>query len=212
MSASLDPTARPGPQVVVPGYVKDVIRDATRDGGVCCTVPLISMTPVSTALGELAATCILLSAVCTFVARPAPNHSVAVQFTVLIFGLSYLEVRWARPWRGPCSCDNQLLTLSTLAPCALRYPCSALLQGPYTGASMNPMRSFVPAVWTGVWDQFWVGAQALTSAAAAGVAFVWLALTVSVCPPGLPRRAGRRIRHRCRRLFPVPKQAKERLK
>jgi len=30
------------------------------------------------------------------------------------------------------------------------------LQGQLTGASMNPARSFAPAIWNGAWDNHWI--------------------------------------------------------
>lgn len=32
----------------------------------------------------------------------------------------------------------------------------SMISGPYTGGSMNPVRSFAPALWNGVSEQQWV--------------------------------------------------------
>ncbi|XP_017073122.1 aquaporin isoform X2 [Drosophila eugracilis] len=38
----------------------------------------------------------------------------------------------------------------------LAISCLSLTAGQLTGASMNPARSFAPAIWNGVWDNHWI--------------------------------------------------------
>ncbi|XP_063979295.1 aquaporin AQPAe.a-like [Diachasmimorpha longicaudata] len=38
----------------------------------------------------------------------------------------------------------------------LTVTCLAIVFGPYTGCSMNPARSFAPAIWNGVWQEQWI--------------------------------------------------------
>lgn len=38
----------------------------------------------------------------------------------------------------------------------LAVTCLALVGGAYSGGSMNPARSFGPALYTGVWDSQWI--------------------------------------------------------
>ncbi|XP_032590137.1 aquaporin isoform X2 [Drosophila grimshawi] len=45
---------------------------------------------------------------------------------------------------------------STAIRFGLAIACLSLTAGQYTGASMNPVRSFAPALWNNVWESHWI--------------------------------------------------------
>lgn len=57
--------------------------------------------------------------------------------------------------------DNYLTNLWTVLP-LITTECVAF-QGPYTGASMNPVRSLAPAFWNGTWSGHWVGREVVVA-------------------------------------------------
>src|SRR3954464_6397704 len=59
----------------------------------------------------------------------------------------------------------------------------ALFGGPVTGASMNPARSFGPALVSGTWTDFWVYVTAPVLGAAAG-ALAYQLIRTPLTPPG----------------------------
>ena len=59
---------------------------------------------------------------------------------------------------------------------------AALLVGPLTGASMNPARSFGPALFAGSWDQFWIYILAPTIGAALAIVTCRAAKGSECCP------------------------------
>ena len=59
----------------------------------------------------------------------------------------------------------------------------ALFGGPVTGASMNPARSFGPALVSGTWTDFWVYVAAPVLGAAVG-ALAYQLIRAPLTPPG----------------------------
>lgn len=51
---------------------------------------------------------------------------------------------------------NEKNTDSTALKFGLAVTCIATVFGPYTGCSMNPARSFAPAIWNNSWADHWI--------------------------------------------------------
>lgn len=51
---------------------------------------------------------------------------------------------------------NASNTDSTALKFGLAVTCLATVFGPYTGCSMNPARSFAPAIWNNSWSNHWI--------------------------------------------------------
>jgi len=62
----------------------------------------------------------------------------------------------------------------------------AIFGGPLTGASMNPARSFGPALASGTWTDFWIYLVGPVTGAALG-AFAYQAIRATGTPPGAER-------------------------
>lgn len=66
---------------------------------------------------------------------------------------------------------NSRNTDSTPLKFGLTVTCLATVFGPYTGCSMNPARSFAPAIWNGNWRHHWIYLLGPFGGAVAGAFF-----------------------------------------
>lgn len=127
------------------GLLKAVTPSAVFDAGdvgICVTKPHKDVSGMQAVTVEFIATMILILVCCgVWDPRNSKNHdSVALRFGLAVTGIAITSVR--TQYRSAEFFSNFITLIN--------------IQGPYSGGSFNPARSFGPAVWTGNWDMHWV--------------------------------------------------------
>lgn len=128
-------------------------------GGFCVTSIHSSLSIPQGILVEFLATAMLIYVVCSvWDPRNAhTNDSTAIKFGLLVTTLSIAAVSTVKIF----ICSVLQLRCCTIHK-SNRTLLSQLLQGPFTGASMNPARSLGPAVISNKWAKHWVRTSVLS--------------------------------------------------
>lgn len=114
--------------------------------GLCTTIPHASVSPLQAVLIEFVATAVLIltCCACAWDKRNANHHdSLPLRFGLTVAGLACAIV----------SLKYRLIGFIVVIFVLIK---TNLLQGPYTGASLNPVRSLAPAIWHGDFAFHWV--------------------------------------------------------